>query len=668
MNKTSKAWKDEENYLEKTQQAIDKKVELITNSINSRKDIVEELKNQFYAEQYTREMDKGDKAALYKRIDDFMLFANEQIDLSTKLLTRKQQPYFGRVDFKQESDTLPIYVGLSTIDDNKNYYVFDWRAPVGELFYEFGKGKASYQTPQGVQSGEITLKRQYDIEAGKLKEVYDVDQNIFDEYLQKLLSNISSTQLHNIASTIQREQNEIIRDTKNDLIVVQGCVGSGKTTVALHRIAYMLYKIPNLKSENIIIFSPNELFLSHIGGVLPELGEQNTHTATFSRFVQNLLNLDYRIENMDEYVARFEQLDDNLRKQILKKLDPKMKNKMDEFVKNYSQNLNFTSGFKLRKKVFSKEKLNKFLHEDSSELLLFEKLETLHSKIMKECKLDEKFSDKLRKELLMRLNDKVDYKHIYNLFLKEQKLRKCNFDMVVNFEDAILLCLLFEKITKLSVNMDIKSVVFDEVQEYPYLFVDFVTRLFPHANFSFYGDDAQQTTAGAVHSIKDFLKLDAGYRTTKLYNLVHTYRSSEEIVEYTNKIINSSMHNAFRLKYGQPVEEVHTSNIIAKVNEILQKTIENNRSIGIICGDNKQAVEVFNLICPQAKTKTDLIINAKDSSLKQVQVLPATLCKGLEFDTVLVLCTSGVFKNEFKKQHKYIACTRAINKLYVIED
>ena len=668
MDKKSADFKNEQNYLLKTQKAIDAKIDLINKSLNERKDIVEELKNQFYSEQYTHEMDKGDKAAMFKRIDDFMMFANEQIDLTTKLSNRKNQPYFGRVDFKQKDGTMPIYVGLCTIDDNKDYYVFDWRAPVGELFYEFGKGKASYETPEGKQNGEIVLKRQYDIQNGKLNEVFDVDQHIFDEYLQKLLSNISSTQLHNIASTIQREQNEVIRDTKNDIIVVQGCVGSGKTTVALHRIAYMLYKIPELKSENIIIFSPNELFLSHISGVLPELGEENTHTATFSRFVQNLLNIETRIENMDEFVSRFEQMDEQTRKKILKKLDFAMHEKIVNFCEEYVNNLNFVSGFKLRKKVFSAEKLNKFLHSDTDELKLFEKLEELHQKIMKECKLDEKFSDKLRKELLARLNNKIGIKHIFNAFLKSQKLIKCSFETVLNFEDAILLCLLMENLTELDSKMDIKQVVFDEVQEYPLLFVDFVTRVFPHAQFSFYGDDAQQTTPGAVHSIKDLLKLTAGYRSAKYYELMHTYRSSEEIVEYSNKIIKKDLHNAFRLKYGQPVEELHSIDIFKQIDTILQKNIAKNRSIGIICGNNKQAIEIFESLNKNVKDKADLIINAKDSSIKQIQVLPVTLAKGLEFDTAIVVCTSGAFKSDFAVQHTYIACTRAINKLYVIKE
>ena len=668
MDKTCAEWKKEEEYLAKTQKAIDTKVALINKSINSRKDIVEELKNQYYSEQYTHEMDKGDKAALFKRIDDFMMFANEQIDLSTKLQKRKNQPYFGRVDFKQNNESMPIYVGLSTIDDNKDYYVFDWRAPVGELFYEFGKGKAQFETPEGNQVGEITLKRQYDISEGKLKEVFDVDQNIFDEYLQKLLSNISSTQLHNIASTIQREQNEIIRDLKHDLIVVQGCVGSGKTTVALHRIAYMLYKIANLKSENIIIFSPNELFLSHIGGVLPELGEENTHTATFSRFVQNLLNVEMRIENMDEFVARFEQTDQQARKAILKKLDYKLNEKVQNFIAGYVADLSFVSGFKLRKKVFSAEKLNAFLHSETTDLKLFEKLEELHKKIMKECKLDEKFSDKLRNELLSRLNNKVTIKHIFNAFLKSEKLKKCEFETILNFEDAILLCLVMENLTELNAKMDVKQVVFDEVQEYPLLFVDFVMRLFPHAQFSFYGDDAQQTTPGAMKTIKDLLQLKSGYRTTKYYELLHTYRSSEEIVEYSNKIIGKELHNAFRLKYGQPVEELNAKNYLEKVNSILEKNVAKNRSIGIICGNNKQAIEVFGSLNKAIKQSADLIINAKDASIKQIQVLPVTLSKGLEFDTVVVIGSGGVFENEFKSQHLYIACTRAINKLYVLKD
>lgn len=668
MDKNSKDWQDEKNYLNRTQKAIDTKVSNILQHINNRRDIVEELKTQYFHEKYTHEMDKGDDASLFGRIDDFMLFANEQIDLATTLKKRKAQPYFGRIDFLQKSETMPIYIGLSTIDDDKNYYVFDWRAPVGELFYNFGKGPAHYDTPQGEVNGEITLKRQYEITNGELCEVYDVDQNIFDEYLQKILSHINTQQLHNIASTIQAEQNEIIRDILHDIVVVQGCVGSGKTTVALHRIAYMLYKLPNLKSDNILIFSPNELFFSHISGVLPELGEQNTRTAVFAYFVQRLLKLTTRVENMDEFVVRFNNADNVVKQQILAKLDVCMHQKICDWTKQYTNNLNFTKGFKLRKRIFSTEMLNKFLHQDTQELRLLDKIDALHAKIMQQCKLDEKFSDKLRDELVGRLSATIEPEAMFNQFLSEQNLHVCNFDTVINFEDAVLLCLFFEAIKELNLNMDIKQVVFDEAQEYPMLFIDFVMRMFPHAQFSFYGDEAQCTTAGAVKSLTDILGLDAGYRSAKFYTLNHTYRSSEEIVEYANKLVGRDLHNAFRLKYGQPVEEILGFNVTSQIEPILNKIVAQNRSVGIICGSNKQALDIFEHLNPQHKACADVIINAKSTSQKQIQILPVTMSKGLEFDTVVVLPNGGVFEQEFGKQQNYIACTRAINKLYVLKE
>ena len=668
MDKSSKDWQDEQIYLQNTENAIDTKVNSILQHVNERRDIVEELKSQFFHEKYTHEMDNGDQASMYQRIDDFMLFANEQIDLATLLQRRKMQPYFGRVDFVQNNDRMPIYIGLSTIDDDKNYYVFDWRAPVGELFYNFGKGPAQYDSPQGVMSGQITLKRQYDIANGDLQDIYDVDQNIFDEYIQKILRHIHTQQLHNIASTIQREQNEIIRDTLHDVIVVQGCVGSGKTTVALHRIAYMLYKFPNLKSDNILLFSPNELFFSHVSGVLPELGEDNTRTAFFAYFVQRLLKLTTRVENMDEFVARYDSAQDDARQQILAKLDESMYQNIISWVRTYVDHIGFTRGFKLRKHVYSVGKLNKFLHEDTKDLRLLDKTDTLHAQIMKECKLNEMYSDKMYEEIVSRLSSTIDIQEMFNLFLSDSNLRTCNFDTVINFEDAVLLCLFYEALKELNVNMDIKQVVFDEAQEYPMLFIAFVMRMFPHAQFSFYGDDDQRTTAGAVHKLADILSLDAGYRSTHYYVLNHTYRSSEEIVEYSNKILGRDLHNAFRLKYGQPVEEIQSSNISKQIDDILDVLIKQNRSVGIICGDNKQALNIFDNLDPKYKVLTDIIINAKTTSLKQIQVLPITMAKGLEFDTAIVLPNGGVFNQEFGKQQEYIACTRAINKLYVIKE
>ena len=210
--------------------------------------------------------------------------------------------------------------------------------------------------------------------------------------------------------------------------------------------------------------------------------------------------------------------------------------------------------------------------------------------------------------------------------------------------------------------------MFVEAQEYPMLFIDFVMRMFPHAQFSFYGDEAQCTTAGAVKNLTDILGLDAGYRSAKFYTLNHTYRSSEEIVEYANKLVGRDLHNAFRLNYGHPVEEILGFNVTSPIGPILNKIVAQNRSVGIICGSNKQALDIFEHLNPQHKACADVIINAKSTSQKQIQILPVTMSKGVEFDTVVVLPNGGVFEQEFGNQQNYIACTRAINKLYVLKE
>ena len=286
---------------------------------------------------------------------------------------------------------------------------------------------------------------------------------------------------------------------------------------------------------------------------------------------------------------------------------------------------------------------------------------------MTECKLGANFAKQLYQEIVSRLNKSIDNAQIFNLFMQSKGFLPCDFNGVIKYEDAILLCLYYECVQDLIVAMDIKQIVFGEVQDYPLLFIDFVMRLFPHAQYSMYGDDAQITTAGAMSSLKELSKLDSGYRTSHYYKLTHTYRSSEEIVEYTNKILNIDMHNAFRLKYGQPVEELVTKDTYKNLNSILQKTIPNNRSVGIICGDTKVARTIYQKLNDEYKQNTDLITNAKDAGIRQIQILPVTMAKGLEYDTIIVVSDGGVFDGEFGKNHLYIACTRAINKLYVIK-
>src|SRR5690606_6221996 len=205
-----------------------------------------------------------------------------------RLLKQRDNPYFARIDFRgeEEGETQQIYIGKASLasDDGSAFYIYDWRAPICGMFYDFEPGPAFYRTPGGDDvRGEMTLKRQFVIRGGKLIHVFDTDATIGDEILQAVLSEKSDVAMKSIVATIQKEQNRIIRDDRHRLIVVQGAAGSGKTSTALQRIAWLLYRYRGIIGpDQIVFFTPNTVFTGYISRVLPDLGEANVRQMTFS--------------------------------------------------------------------------------------------------------------------------------------------------------------------------------------------------------------------------------------------------------------------------------------------------------------------------------------------------------------------------------------------------
>lgn len=207
--------------------------------------------------------------------------------------TLKPSPYFGRIDIQDEGelDEEQLYIGTASfVDDSGEFLIYDWRAPISSIYYNGVLGKASYQTPNGAQKTELKKKRQFKIIDGQIKNMFDTNETIGDEMLQDALSNQNDEYMQNIVATIQSEQNDIIRDTYHDLLVVQGVAGSGKTSAILQRIAFLLYHSRDtLEADQIILFSPNKLFSHYISEVLPSLGERNMRQVTFNEFMANRL-------------------------------------------------------------------------------------------------------------------------------------------------------------------------------------------------------------------------------------------------------------------------------------------------------------------------------------------------------------------------------------------
>ena len=276
-------------YLEQTISCLHKRLEEVNASLEAGTREIEEM-HEYYWENYT-EMDQygyeefDNRQALLAQVN-----ANqEQLLLRKRYRNMLDSPFFGRVDFIYEGDEEPerFYIGIGNLAERAGSrpLVNDWRAPVSGLFYDYDKGPASYDAPAGTMKGDITSKWQYKIRRGEMVYEFESDIKIDDDILKAELGSSGEVQLKNIIRTIQKEQNAIIRNTEDKIMVIQGAAGSGKTSVALHRIAYLLYHDrKNLKSSNILVLSPNGVFADYISHILPELGEENIREMSFDLF------------------------------------------------------------------------------------------------------------------------------------------------------------------------------------------------------------------------------------------------------------------------------------------------------------------------------------------------------------------------------------------------
>lgn len=304
-----KDWKLEQERVHAVVHVIDKKMnKLLINAGSVSADVLE-LRKTFW-EDVTVNLDEPDdiiETAASMRQQAALLSERErshnQLGTQLKTLQRlKDSPYFGRIDFWEEGEKTEdkVYLGIASLMDEKdeNFLIYDWRAPISSLYYDYPPGPAQYQTPEGCIQGEMKLKRQFIIRASKIKGMFETGVTIVDEMLQEVLGAGANSQMKSIVATIQREQNAIIRNDRSRLLIVQGVAGSGKTSAALQRVAYLLYRFRGtLKSENIMLFSPNPLFNSYVATVLPELGEENMQQATFQEYLLQRLGKEYAVED-----------------------------------------------------------------------------------------------------------------------------------------------------------------------------------------------------------------------------------------------------------------------------------------------------------------------------------------------------------------------------------
>lgn len=360
--------------------------------------------------------------------------------LST-LKRMREIPYFGRIDFLEDgtSKAEKIYIGISTLTDEsgENFLVYDWRAPISSVYYDYAPGPAEYDTPaEGVIHGVLEKKWQYTIHNGEIESMFDTTLTIGDEILQQVLGKGTAKHLHSIVATIQQEQNKIIRYDRGRLLIVHGVAGSGKTSAALQRVAYLLYKHREwLTADQIILFSPNEMFSNYVSKVLPELGEENMQQVTFQEYLNHRLSKEFQVEDpyeQLEYVLTA--TDSSVYETRVASIHFKASTIFFETIKAYGKSLEqagmIFKGIGFRgKTIISAKQIAAQFYNTSTYIHLYSRLEKLTEWLMEQIdKLEKREWNKRWVEKEMELLTKEDYQKAYTYLEKKQKFTGESFD------------------------------------------------------------------------------------------------------------------------------------------------------------------------------------------------------------------------------------------------
>lgn len=580
------------------------------------------------------------------------------------------KPYFASFKYQDEDGkNYNIYMSLTYLkDDNYNNILYDWRSPICSVFYDYETGPCKYLAPEGIISGTLYSKRQYQIKDNKLLAVFDNSLNIDDEVLQEVLANNSSDKMKNVVNTIQKEQNLVIRNLEDKNLIVQGIAGSGKTSVALHRIAFLLYRIDNLSSKDILIFSPNEVFSSYISNVLPELGEENTKETTFSDYLSYFIKEYKSVEPFTNFIAKFYEGSNKRKDLIIYKQSREIVIDLDNYINDYILDAKVIKDLELDKvNTVSKEEINYLLHDKYSRFPFFERIREIAKKLSLNYYGSEgKKRATIEKIIIDNANFKKNYKSLYVNFYKskyskyqllEEEEKEILKTKELSYEDALLFAYLKGTLEGFPYEGDIKQVVVDEAQDYNYLQYQMMKKIFKKASFTILGDINQNMNP--YINYKSLEELKDIFDSSIYLELLKTYRSSKEIIEYTNKILGLSHVCAIRRDNNIPVTKHQKDDLL----DLIPKLRSKYKSLAIITKDMLMAEKIYKKL----ESIYDLSLLTIDSKnfRKDFVIAPSYLAKGLEFDSVIVY---NSLDNPFKEVDKYlyyIACTRCQHELHL---
>lgn len=692
----------------------EKKLEEVSNILNE--EMLSYINKRKFITQYILDYRKN-AVEEYKDDEDKLIeyfdherYVKEQafttIDKKLKELTiLKESPYFGRVTFNDlefdQKDTL--YVGRFGVTPEGSYepVIVDWRAPVASLFYHGSLGEASYTSPDGPIKCDIEGRRQIIVKKGELKGVFDSAIDVKDDILQMVLSNNSSDKLKDVIMTIQQEQDEIIRKERTSNIVVNGVAGSGKTTIALHRVAYLLYNYRKELEDKVLILGPNGIFMEYISQVLPSLGEVGVKQETFASFALKEMDSELYIMSFDKYLEKILSKDKEFIEDAKYKNSYEIIKDLDNLVKEMDKDYFRVEDVKyFGDLVISKEEIEEMFNKHYEYMPLFRRSEKIKRIILSKIKdkRDEKVwelneeirkeKEKLTSEELLIEENNLEFRRKLRIreIVKEVMDSRAKLDSWISREDVLDIYDRFNgnkkeytindlapilylaiKLEGKKATKDYRHVVIDEAQDYSPLQFKVVRELTGTKYFTVVGDVNQRLIK--YSDLAPMMELEKIFDDVnpEIYNLNKSYRSTYEIMEYANKYLDEDRIIPI-VRHGKPVEEIEFHNseelsesIIESLKEFSNEGLE---SIAIITRDKEELEKVYNLI----SNKVHLVkFDNEDVLYKGGNVIiPSYFAKGLEFDGVIIV-DNGSSKDENEDLIKYIMSTRALHRLKEIQ-
>lgn len=608
----------------------------------------------------------------------------EQLLLRSRFRKMLDSPFFGRVDFRYDGDDEPeiFYIGIGNFAERPGELplIYDWRSPVSGLFYDFDRGPASYLVPGGEMTGEICSKWQYKIRDGKMIYGFESDVKIDDDILKAELGSNGEVQLKNIIRTIQKEQNAIIRNTKDRILVIQGAAGSGKTSVALHRIAYLLYHDrQNLKSSNILILSPNGVFSDYISHILPELGEENIQEMSFDLFAyRKLQDTAADCEDRCDQIER-EMRDPKAAERFALKQSQAFVDQMEGFALELEDELMNFSDVSYKSFVKSESEIITLFYDKFADIPLLSRMDAVAETFIDEIEtlLNRDLPEEERIPLIekfRKMYETMDFYVLYNRFLKKEGYqtlpRRPLEKRKLRYEDVYPVLYLKYRLSRQAERSNIKHLVIDEMQDYSRLQYLIIRRMFS-CKMTILGDRAQ-TMADQQQDVLQFLPGIFG-KDLRRIEMRKSYRNTVEIASYAANLIGVTDLELFE-RHGMPVLERDVTDLEAALREAVdtlfpeEKTYE---TAAVIVPDEKTAERAY-LILREILAEKDFDcekrlswLNRDSSSFKKgLTVTTFYLAKGLEFDQVFSIFPKDE-KREMMMQAQYIAATRALHELRV---